>query len=457
MSFVHSTLLSAVLLVLPAPALAQSAEVSGVVVDARSEQPLARALVALEGATLAVETDDQGRFRFEVTPGKFALTVSLVGYALGRHTGEARPSEPVTLRVLLSEGVGPYQERVTVAGGPASETLGVAGGTTLHGREIQALRGVTLDDPLRAAQSLPSAASTDDFYSEFAVRGSPFRQVGLTVDGIPSRYMVHAVHGVSDGGSIAMINTDAVGSLSLLPGSYAQRTGRHLGAQVDLTLREGARDGFRARAGLSGTSATVLAEGPLRTGRGSWLVSARRSYLDLLLNRIEDESNLGFAFTDAEAKVVLDVSPRHQLQALVVIGTSGFDEEPEQLGANDEATVDGRSWLTALTWRLTPSSRVAWTHRVYATGLSYHNQNRAGAQLDDSLSSDVGWRSDAAIELRPGVQVEAGGDVLHRSASHSRSRSLNDEPGLTILNSFDESAVAASAGTDKSAHSVLRG
>ena len=140
--------------------------------------------------------------------------------------GETRPSEAITLTVRLSEGVGAYQERVTVSGGRAADTPGVAGGVTLHGRDIQALRGVTLDDPLRAAQSLPSAASTDDFYSEFAVRGSPFRQVGLTVDGIPSQYVVHSVHGVSDGGSIAMINTDAVASLSLLPGSYAQRSGR---------------------------------------------------------------------------------------------------------------------------------------------------------------------------------------------------------------------------------------
>ena len=134
-----------------------------------------------------------------------------------------------------------------------------------------------------------------------------------------------------------------------------------LAAQVDLTLREGARDRFRARAGLSGTSATVLAEGPLTNGRGSWLVSARRSYLDLLLNRIEDENSLAFGFTDAEAKFVLDVSPRHQLQALAVVGTSGFEEDPDQLGVNDEATVDGRSWLTALTWRLTPSSRLVWS------------------------------------------------------------------------------------------------
>ena len=91
-----------------------------------------------------------------------------------------------------------------------------------------------LDDPLRAIQSLPSATATDDFYSEFAVRGNPFRYVGLVVDGVPTRYLMHAVNGITDGGSIAMINSETLGSVSLLPGSYPQRTGRQMGAEVGL-------------------------------------------------------------------------------------------------------------------------------------------------------------------------------------------------------------------------------
>src|SRR4029434_10161067 len=133
-----------------------------------------------------------------------------------------------------------------------------AGATSLHGRELENLRGAVLDDPLRALQSLPAATATDDFYSEFAVRGNPFHYVGMVVDGVPTRYLMHAVNGITDGGSIAMINSEVLGSVSLLPGSYPQRTGRRLGAQVDLATRDGQRDEFHGRAGLSGTSMTFL-------------------------------------------------------------------------------------------------------------------------------------------------------------------------------------------------------
>jgi hypothetical protein len=68
-----------------------------------------------------------------------------------------------------------------------------------------------------------------------------------------------------------MINSETLAAVSLLPGSYPQRTGRRLGAEVDLVTRDGRRDRFHGRAGLSGTSATFLGEGgsPANRARGS--------------------------------------------------------------------------------------------------------------------------------------------------------------------------------------------
>ena len=289
-------------------------------------------LVSIEGQPFPVATDTEGRFRFIVPPGEYVLTVSIVGYAMRRERLEVRGPEATSLTILLSEGAGAFEEHVTVPGATLADADATPGGASLHGRELQALRGVTLDDPLRALHALPSVSATDDFYSEFAVRGSPFRHIGLSVDGIPSRYLMHSVHGVPDGGSIAMINSDALGSVALMPGSYPQRIGRRLGAQVDLTMRDGNRDGFRARASLSGTSATVLAEGPLGDRRGSWLVSGRRSYLDLILQRIDDENSLAFGFTDAQAKVVFDLTRRHQLQMLAILGASAFERRAGRPG-----------------------------------------------------------------------------------------------------------------------------
>jgi hypothetical protein len=187
--------------------------------------------------------------------------------------------------------------------------------------------------------------------------------VGLVVDGMPTRYLMHSVYGTTDGGSIAAINSDALSAISLQPGSYPQKVGRRLSALIDLGLREGDRERTRSRFGLSGTSATALVEGPLAGGRGSWLVSGRRSYLDFLVKRIVPENNIAFGFSDAEAKVVFDATRRHQLQALTIVGAAGFDEDPSDISLNEEANVRGQSWLFG-TFRTGSIVRVASSDRL---------------------------------------------------------------------------------------------
>ena len=428
----------------PQTSIARTIDVTGMVIDSRTERPLAGVRVAAESPSVGVDTDADGRFALALPAGKHVLVVSLIGYAVARHAVDVGEVSNAPLTIRLSEGAGAYEEQVTVSGDTPSDSALAPSAAALHSGDLQALRGVTLDDPLRAVHALPSVTATDDFYSEFAVRGSAFRHVGLVVDGVPSEYLMHAVHGVTDGGSIAMINTDALGNIVLMPGSYPQRFGRHLTGEVDLTMREGDREAFRARAGLSGTSATALAEGPLAGGRGSWLVSARRSYLDLLLERIDDEGNFGFGFADAQAKVVLDLGTRHQLQMLALGGASAFDEEPDDLGLNDPADSKGRSWLTSLAWRFTPSPRVALTQRIYATGLAYKNRNREQSVLDDSLSTDIGWRADAVLSAARGVVLEVGADAQQLRARYSRQRSVNDAPTLTPITSYTQSGVSSS-------------
>jgi hypothetical protein len=454
----RAALVAAAIVLTVVAASAQEIEVAGVVVDARTEAPLAGVVLSLDGQSPGATTGPDGRFRFTLSPGPYVVSASLIGFALFRQAIEIGPQPPDPLTIRLSEGAGAFEEHVTVTGATGGTIGGAAGqeGVALHGRDLEALRGVTLDDPLRALHVLPAVAATDDFYSEFAVRGSPFRHVNLLVDGLPSPYLMHSVFGVADGGSIAMINSDAIGSLGLQPGSYPQHVGRRLGAQVGIDMREGNRERHQARLGLSGTSATMLAEGPLAHGRGSWLASARRSYLDLLLKRIDDGNNLAFGFTDGEAKLVFDVTPAQQLQLLAIAGQSRFNEKPDDLGANDEATVKGHSWLAGLSWRMTPSTRYSITQRIYTTGLGYRNRNRDDRILDNSRSNDVAWRGDAVMAVTPALVVRAGGDAQRLSARHTQQRALNDQPDLTTIGDYDRQGNSASAYADVIVHPSTR-
>jgi hypothetical protein len=427
---------------LVAPARAQVGTIAGIVVDDRTDQPITGVWVQV-GTQPGIETDASGRFTMRVAPGRHRITASVIGYALLQTEIEVA-DVPLELTIRMLEGAGAHAERVTVSGSLREASDSVPGATSLHGRELESLRGALLDDPFRAMQALPSATATDDFYSEFAVRGHAFRHVGLVVDGVPTRYLMHSVHGIVDGGSIAMINSETLSSVTLLPGSYAQRTGRRAGAELDLATREGRRDQFHGRAGASGTSVTFLGEGPLPQDRGSWLVSVRRSYLDYLIKRVDPEAGFGFGFVDAQGKAVYDLSARYQVSITALVGRAAFDEGDPEIGENEVQAATSRAYLTAMSWRYLPSSRFAVTQRLYSTGLRYENDNGFGTRLAAAAFGELGWRADAMFSPSTRVIIEFGGDAERLDGRNSNGRQRSGTSALVTLNQYDEQAAAAS-------------
>jgi hypothetical protein len=426
-----------------APAEVTAGTIAGIVIDDRTDKPIKGVSVFVEGQSIRAETETDGRFSLSVPRGQQTITAAVIGYALLTTNVEVADA-PLEMTIRLSEGAGAYTEKVTVSGSLRREADSVPGATSVYGRELETLRGAVLDDPLRALQSLPSATATDDFHSEFAVRGNPFRYVGLVVDGVPTRYLMHTAN-INDGGSIAMINSETLGSVSLLPGSYPQRTGRQLGAEVDLATREGSRDEFRGRAGLSGTSANVLGEGPIAHGKGSWLASVRRSYLNYLVDRIDPDSGFSFGFYDAQGKAVYDFSSRHQVSVTALFGRALFEEGDPDLSVNEIRTGINRAWLTSLSWQYVPSPRWAITQRVYSTGLHFNYDNRDGATLASARFARLGWRADGSWTPARRAVVEFGGDVDHLDGRSHIDRETPASSGLVELNAFDERATAGSA------------
>src|SRR5215213_9772240 len=73
----------------------------------------------------------------------------------------------------------------------------------------------------------------------------------------------------------------------------------------------------------------AIAEGPLgHVKRGSWLVSGRKSYLDLLVKKLAEEG-LSFGFGDAQAKLRYDLSERQSVSLSFITGKSRLKELPE--------------------------------------------------------------------------------------------------------------------------------
>ena len=414
--------------------------------DARTGAPLDRVRVLIEDVNVTTLTADDGSFSIDgLPPGRHRVNVSVVGYALFRADVTVTPGmAPLVIR--LSEGTTAYNEAVTVTGDTfRSPPDPVPSASILGNAELLNLRGVLADDPLRAVQVLPGVATGDDLRSEFTVRGSDFHHITFTMDGFASPYLLHTVRGVEDRGptgSVAMLNSDVLDDVTLLNGGYPQRFGGRTGAEVDFRTREGSRQRNIFRVAISGTAASGVAEGPIgRSGRGSWLVSGRQSYIDHLVRHLTEHS-VSFGFADAQGRLAYDVTPSQHVDVTLLAGHSRFLNEPGEHDIDDVYDATNAAVVGVASWRI---SKPAWifTQRLLAAENHFRNENQQDVELDNGKDRQLAWRADATVSAATFLQLDAGAEIERRDDSRIRRRLAANRVSLTQLDDYSANAVAS--------------
>ena len=388
--------------------------IRGVVVDAQGGAPLERVSVRVQDTGATTATDAAGRFEFSDVPaGEHELYVSVVDFLLVTRRVAVRDGAASEVTIALTQGTGTYAETVSVVGVAGTRSSDAPAEARVRGIELQQLSGLLANDPLRAVQALPGVTTGDDFRSEFAVRGAGPAHTGFIFDGISTRFLLHTVRQVNDAGSIAMVNAEVLDSVSLRSGSYPQQQGDRTGAEIEFQVREGARDRPRAHMSVSAVDATAVAEGPLGSApRGSWLVSARKSYLDLVLKRLYPDQTVNFGFGDVQSKLAWDLSARHRVELSATAGRSRLDLVPDAVSnPNDLRDAMNESAIGVLSWRVTPGLRFSLTQRVSVAANSFRNTSRDGPVLDDGTTRDVVYRADWTMPLSARVAFDGGSEA----------------------------------------------
>ena len=88
-----------------------------------------------------------------------------------------------------------------------------------------------------------------------------------------------------------------------MPGAAPARYGDRVGAVLAVRTREGRADGFHGKASLGAAGVFATLEGPIGR-KASWLASARQSYLDYILERVDDDPRLALGYRDLTARLV---------------------------------------------------------------------------------------------------------------------------------------------------------
>jgi hypothetical protein len=427
----------------------EGASIEGRVLDAFTAAPIANAVVRVDGGRTQTSTDAAGRFIVRrVRTGTHPVHASASEYGSATHHVEVLDGTKALVVLRLVPAVSRHEEYVAVSGPwPRRSERGVPAESSLQRDQLQGLYGTLGDDPLRAVTMLPRVTAVDDYRSEFSVRGSPFRHVELVIDGISTPWLRHSAMGRGASGSLAMFATQVVDAATLRTGAYARRYGDRLGPQLDMSLREGSRSRTRFRAGLGGTTAIVLGEGPL-TGseRGSWLFAGRQSLLEWP-SESHQSTRTPFGFSDAVAKVAYDVRENQQIGMTVIAGTSSVDEE-DNLAPNDLAGGVHRASAVSLSWRSRTRSGLTLTQRGYVVTQRFRNEYQRGDVSDRGSSEEIVYRAVLSRPLAIGA-IEAGGQIgqerledVPRAAVDASGAPVEYDPAVTRGTATTRSAYA---------------
>lgn len=261
-------------------------EVRGAVSDAVTGEPVAAVLVA--GGGRSTRTAADGTFTLLVPATTTALTLTADGYF---ETSAAIPpgdsAVPLPVRLLPRR----IEEEVEVTAAPPRVERPSA--TVVAPTEVLRAAG-TADNIFRALSTLPGVAATEDFGSRLAVRGGTPDQNLTLMDGVE----IHNPYRLF--GLVSAFNPETVESFALSAGGFGAAYGDRLSSLLTVENRSGGT-AVSATSSLSITDGNLVLEGPL-PGPGSFLVTGRRTYYDLVVGRVLDQNFPSFLDTQMQAR-----------------------------------------------------------------------------------------------------------------------------------------------------------
>lgn len=421
-------------------------EVRGVVVDARGGEALAHVEVLLVGGAYRTTSDATGRFLLPaVAPGDYVLNVSTVGYHLVKRPFHLNAGEVKEFEVILSTDTFRITETVVAKVGPFEPLRQDSPSTlVLAGNDAKNLGSVLADDPLRAVQSLPGVSSNNDFDARFSLRGADYNRIGLYLDGILLHVPFHTLQGQNVTGSGTAFNGDMVEQLELHSGAFPVRFEDRSAGALDIYTRDGSRTDTMVRAFASMSNAGLIAEGPLGKGkRGSWLVGARKSYLQYILQRTFPDTSLIFSLADVQGRFSYNLTPQNNITLYVLESHSGLDRSSvsQKLGINSLMKAGYHYTLGNFGWRYAPTNKLLIVNRAAWMREKFDNSNPTSLPLGSGYYGEWVWNGSATWLWSHKHPLDAGwsvrkirdqGFLIHYQSTASQLRLLDRYNGTAI-------------------------
>lgn len=295
---------------------------SGYVKDGETGETMIGAKVFFPELKMGVVTNSYGFFSISLPEGKYYCRISFLGFADFEDTLnfsdnfsrdiKLHPVSKVTSEVIV---LSKSQNENTESTEMGTIQLDIA-----HMKTLPAFLGEV--DIIKTIQLLPGVASANEGSQGFYVRGGGPDQNLVLLD---EAVVYNASHLF---GFFSVFNADAIKSVNLIKGGMPAQFGGRLASVLEVNMNEGNNQRFAAEGGIGVLSSRLTLEGPIVKDKGSFIVSARRTYIDLFMKAFVPESSSfhgsSYFFHDYTAKLNYRITKRDKIYLSGYFGKDKF-------------------------------------------------------------------------------------------------------------------------------------
>ncbi len=303
----------------------KSATISGFVRDARTGESLSGAVIyPKENPSIGITSNSYGYFSLSLPAGKYSLIVQFLGYKTKIIALEL--SDNVKINVEMEEESIALKE-ITITG--EKSNINVVQSELISKINVKEIQNIPVimgeKDILKTIQLLPGVTPAGEGNAGFYVRGGGVDQNLILLDEAPVYNPSHLL------GFFSTFNSDAIKDITLYKGGFPAEYGGRLSSVVDIKMNEGNNKEYHLSGGIGIIASRLAVEGPIFKNRGSFMITARRTYADIFLRLLSAKgadstaSKSTLYFYDINLKANYQFSDKDRLYFSCYLGRDNFN------------------------------------------------------------------------------------------------------------------------------------
>jgi TonB-dependent Receptor Plug Domain len=381
---------------------AQPANVS-IQVKGQAKEEIANASISINEQRQ--KTDDNGFVQILLNPGNYRFQISAVNYFTYNFSVQIIADTVLFAELKPRES---FLGNVTV-----TSSRNVSGNQmsiqSLNMEQIRKLPVILGEiDPLKTITLLPGIKNGGEAGSGLYVRGGGPDQNLVLLDGIPVYNPNHLF------GFFSIFNGEAIDKIEVIKGGMPANFGGRLSSVINVSSRNGNKDSLKGSGGIGLISSRFSLEGPIIKGKSSFMLSARRTYIDQVA-RVVAKSEIGdngYFFYDINARADYDINDNNQLLFTFYTGDDDFKFADTDNGRNTNFNTLWGNTLAGVFWKQKISNRLQQETGLIYNKFALNNQSTFSALsfafasgLEDlQVKTDWQFTSNKWLKLQWGLQ-----------------------------------------------------